>query len=281
MDSKTRHQLEQNELAKWLTHQYKDWIQPNKGWLGYVVLGGLIVIVVIFATARVNTWNRNAEWKQFYAALSSVDANHALELVADSTKSIVGTYARLALAQRQLAEGSAQAFIDKSVAVGLLDKAITSFQRVQKTASDPMIAQEAGFGLGYCWETLAAVRIGDDLTKAEEEYQKVVDRWGDGFMGQRAQKQLALIRQPATKMVLERMAAKVPEVPAGMEGFRVDNFDRDDPFGGGFNLDSMFDQGPAPVIQPLNLEPVQEPEETAPEEAAPTEVDQVDADPAE
>ena len=229
MDSRTRNELEQNELAKWLTHQYEDWIEPNKSWLGYAVLGLLIVIVVIFATARVNAWNRQTEWQQYYAALSSVDPSATLEIVANATSSVVGVHARLALAQRQLAEGSAQAFIDRSAAIVLLERAITSFQQVQRATSDPMVLQQAGFGLGQCWETLAAIRIGNDLAKAEEEYQKVVERWGDGFMGQRAQKQLALLRQPSTRMFLERMAAHTPALPAGMEGFGI-TIDPDDPF---------------------------------------------------
>lgn len=259
MDSKTRHELEQNELAKWLTHQYEDWIQPNKHWLGYAILGLLIVIVIIVATARVNAWNQNAAWKQYYAALNSVNANAELELVANATSGIVGASARLALAQRQLAEGSTQVFNDKWEAVILLEKAMTSFQQVQKAANDPMILQQAGFGLGYCLETLAAVRVGDDLAKAEEEYKKVVERWENGFMGQRAQKQLALIRQPATKMFLERMAAKTTEAPAGMEGFGV-NFGIDDPFFPGIVDLDKFDreetaEKPAPNPEPEVSEP--------------------------
>jgi len=259
MDSKTRHELEQNELAKWLTNQYEDWIRPNRSWLGYAVLGLLIAIVVIFATARVNIWNQNAAWKQYYTALNSLNPDAELELVANSTSGIVGVYARLALAQRQLSEGSVQAFISKPEAIVLLEKAIASFQQVQRMAGDPMILQQAGFGLGQCWETLAAVRVGNDLAKAEEEYQRVAERWEGGFMGQRAQKQLALIQQPTTKMFLELMAAKTVEIPSGMDGFRVD-FDRDDPFPGGFNLDELFNRGIVTEERNLDTELEQEPE---------------------
>ena len=271
MDSRTRNELEQNELAKWLTHQYEDWIEPNKSWLGYAVLGLLIVIVIIFATARVNAWNRQTEWQQYYAALNSVDPNAALELVANSTSSVVGAHARLALAQRQLAEGTTQAFIDRSAAIVLLERAITSFQQVQRTTSDPMILQQAGFGLGQCWETLAAIRIGNDLANAEEEYQRVAERWGDGFMGQRAQKQLALLRQPSTRMFLERMAAHRPEIPAGMEGWGEIFIDPTDPFfvpGAGGTLDfGRFGLEPTAEEQPLETEAEQE--ETESEQGLP------------
>ena len=268
MDSKTRNELEQNELAKWLTNQYEDWIEPNKSWLGYAVLGILIVVVIIFATARVNEWNRKSAWQQYFVALRSVDANAELKALADSTAGAVGAHARLALAQLQLSEGSAQAFIDKSAAILLLEESISSFRQVQGETRDPLLLQQAGFGLGQCRETLAAVRVGDDLAQAEEEYQRVAERWADGFMGQRAQKQLALIRQQATRMFLERMEAQVPEIPTGMEGFGFGgvSFDPDEPvFPGGFDLGDIFGQTPAaetpteeaPEEDPLEEEPAQ------------------------
>jgi len=279
MDSKTRHELEKNELLKWITHQYEDWILPNKNWLGYAVLGVLVVIVVIFATARVTTWNQQAAWKQFYSALNSPNAEIELELVANSTSGIVSASARLALAQWQLAEGKAEAavpFPDRSKVIALLDGAITTFQQVQKATSDPMILQQAGFGLGECWETLAVVRIGDDLSKAEKAYQEVVERWGDGFKGKRAQQQLALLQQPTTRLFLERQVMKMPEVPAGMEGFRVE-FDRDDPFNpGGFDLDSRFNLNPGALI-PETLFP--EPQRPDTEPAEPVLVEPVPAEP--
>jgi len=268
MDSKQRHQLEQNELAKWLTTQYKDWIQPNSSWLGYAVLGVLIVVAVLIGTARVNSWNRAAAWKHYYAALQSPQAETELELVANSTSGIVGVQARLALGQRQLAEGSEMVFINKAQSIIPLEKAVDSFQRVQKGTSDPLILQQAGFGLGQSWETLAAARIGDDLTKAEEEYQKVADRWGDEFWGGQAKQQLATIRQPATQTVIKLAAAKVP-----VDDFNVE-FDPSDPFApGGIDLDTRFGLTPENAVPTQETVPTQatvpSPEMTPVQEAVP------------
>ena len=227
MDSKKRHELEQNELAKWIIAQYEDWIHPNSSWLGYVCLGILVVVVILMATARVNTWNQNAAWKHYYSALDSPQADKELELVANSTSGIVGVHARLALAQRQLTEGCSQVFIDKTEAIVTLEKAIASFQQVQRKTNDPSILQDVEFGLGYAWETLAAARVGDDLTKAEEEYQRVASRWEDQFVGERAKKQLAWIQQPTTKTFLELTAKKTVE--SSEEDFKVP-FSLIDPF---------------------------------------------------
>ena len=257
MDSKHRHELEQNELAKWLVAQYEDWIRPNSSWLGYAVLGVLIVVAILIGTARVNTWNQNAAWKHYYAALYSEQADVELEAVAQSTSGAVGVQARLTLAQRQLSEGCSLVFGNKKEAIGPLEKAITSFQQVQKATSDSLFLQQAGYGLGQCWEALAAARVGNDLAKAEEEYQKIIDRWGDGFKGKQAQKQLALIRQPATQEVLKLMAEKTVE-DSETGNFVPDNLGMDDLIEPGqINL-GLFDQIMAPEGQKTDATPEQE-----------------------
>ena len=218
MDSKHRHELEQNALAKWLVAQYEDWIRPNSSWLGYAVLGVLAVVCIIFGTTRLNAWNQHKAWKQYYAALHSEQAESELEMIANSSTGIVSAHARLALAQRLLYEGTTQVSVDKTLSIVVLEKAIASFQQAQSAANDPHIAQMAGFGLGQCWETLAAVRIGDDLAKAKEEYQKIVDRWGDSTAGQRAKDQLTLLQQPTTEAFLALSAAKTKTTESSSSG---------------------------------------------------------------
>ena len=247
MDNKYRQELEKNELAKWFTAQYEDWIRPNSSWLGYAILGGLFVVAIIIVTARVSAWNQNTAWQQYYAALASANATAELEILADSTSGVVGARARLALAQMQLTEGSERVFIDKNEAITMLTQAIESFQRVQRATNDPVMLQQAGFGLGQCWEILAAARVGDDIAKAKEEYQRIIDRWEEGPMIQRAQRQLARLQQPATVAFLAHTAARVVEVPA-FDRLPWTDFDRDDALvpGGPFDfssLESPFGEG--------------------------------------
>jgi hypothetical protein len=256
MDSKHRHQLEQNALAKWLIAQYEGWIRPNSSWLGYACLGVLIVIVIVIATARVNSWNQASAWKQYYAALYSEQSEADLEVIADSTSGAVGIQARLALAQRQLSEGCTQVFTDKALSIAAVEKAIVSFEQVQEKAKDSLVLQRAGFGLGQCWEALAAARVGDDLARAEEEYQKVADRWGEEHTGLLAKQQLARLRQPSTKQFMQLAAAKKIE-PAGAGDFNV-NIDPSDPFAAGKVDFSSFDQKEESSEQ--KTEPVAEPE---------------------
>lgn len=263
MDSKHRHQLEENILAKWLIAQYEGWIRPNSSWLGYAVLGVLVVVAFVIGTARVNSWNQASAWKQYYAALHSEQSEADLELIAGSTSGVVGIQARLALAQRQLTGGSAQVFTNKAESISTLEKALNSFQQIQKKTNDPLILQQAGFGLAQCWETLAAARVGDDLIKAEEEFQKVADSWGESFKGQQAKQRLVLLQQPATRKFFELAAAKKPE-STGTSDFKV-NIDPSDPFAPG-NIDmSAFDQK-AETTAEMSTEPPK-PAATEPAEA--------------
>ena len=262
MDSKQRHELEQNALAKWIATQYNDWIHPNSSWLGYAALGVLIVIAFIIGTARMNAWSRTEAWKQYHAALSSPQADAELEVIAQSNTGIVGARARLALAQRQLSEGCFQVFIDKNEAIVHLEKAVVSFQQVQKTIGDPQMLQDAAYGLGQCWETLAAARVGDDLAKAEDVYQRIIDTWEDCFVERRARNQLASIRQPGTKMVLGLMAAKVAEVPEQDDIRKSLGFD-DSTTPGGFWDFKPFEQPKITIEEPkdnVGAGPEQEPE---------------------
>jgi hypothetical protein len=222
-----------------------------------------VVILIIMATARVNSWNRSAAWRQYYAALHSPQAETELELLTQSASGDVGIHARLALAQRQLSEGCSDVFTDKTKAIGSLEKALASFQQVQKATSDPFFLQQAGFGLGQCWESLAAARVGDDLTKAESEYQKVADQWGEGFEGRRAKKQLALLRQPATVAFLTFAAEKTVE-SSEADGFDS-NFGLVNPFEPG-QMDFGAFEGKAatePQKDDTSTEPKQEPQPEA------------------
>ena len=123
MEKRRLQELEKNELAKWFNDQYEAWIQPNRSWLGYAVLGVLVVACIIYGTVSVNAWNQRTAWQQYHAALNSPTSNVDLEILANSTSSVVGAHARLALAQRQLAEGCEQVFIDKNEAIRLLENA--------------------------------------------------------------------------------------------------------------------------------------------------------------
>ena len=248
MDSKKRHELEQNELAKWIASQYNDWIRPNSSWLGYAVLGVLIFITIIMVTEQFNTKNQNAAWRHYYAALHSENAETELETVANMGGA-VGVQARLTLAQRQLAEGCSYAAVDKALTIVVLEKAIVSFEQVQKATNDPAVLRQAGYGLGQSRETLAAARVGNDQAMAEEEYQKVVDKWAESGIGKRAQNQLALIRQPGTKVFFQRTAEKKPEPTgqdSGLDDFRAK-------FGSG--QDDPFSQDKQSLEQPLEEQP--------------------------
>ncbi|MDR0522412.1 MAG: hypothetical protein LBH00_11255 [Planctomycetaceae bacterium] len=259
MDSKHRHQLEQNVLAKWISTQYRDWIRPNSQWLSYAALGVILVVAIFVFTSRINSWNRASSWKQYYAALHSAQPETALEGLTDTVKGEVGEWTRLTLAQQQLTDGCAQLFNDKTKAIPVLEKAVISFLRLQKEARSPEFKQYAGFGLGQCYEALAAARTSnhenqtagsDDWSRAVKEYEQIAGE--ENFTGRQAKKQLALLRQPETKNFLQLTAAKKPEK---QEEFKV-NIDPADPMTPAGTIDlSGFDTPEIPADKPAENKP--------------------------
>jgi hypothetical protein len=249
MDSNRRHKLAQNELAQWFINQYEEWILPNGHWLTYVLLGLIVVVGIVYGTAKITAWNQSASWRLYFNALHSETPEADLERIADSTGGHVSVLARLALAQLQLGEGCNQILIDKAKAVEQLEKAAGFFQKVQKSTSDPTVLQQAGFGLGQTWEALASSRTGnEDLSKAEAEYKQVAERWGNDFTGKRAKEQLELITRPGTKKFFELSANRVVAASKG-DDFKV-NFDQHDPFAAGpaeFDPQSAFGEKAAPA----------------------------------
>jgi hypothetical protein len=262
MDSKHRHQLRENALANWIISQYEEWIHPNSNWLYWTLIGVLVCVLIILGTIRLNAWNQKTAWKQYYAALHSVQSEADLEALADQTSGIVGVQARLSLGLQKLSEGCNAVFTDKSKAIADLEKAVFVFQKVQKTASDRTILQQAAFGLAQSWEALAASRKGDDLQRAEAEYKKIVEAWKDENVGQRAADQLALIGRADTKKFFELASAQIIKTEEKADDFKV-NIDKQNPFGdspGSFDAQKSLDGEKPKTEEPASEAPKTETE---------------------
>ncbi|MDR1963352.1 MAG: hypothetical protein LBQ50_06200 [Planctomycetaceae bacterium] len=229
MDSNRRHHLAQNELAHWFITQYEEWLKPYGYWIGSGAVTILVLLAVVFGTAKLSEWNKSQIWNGYYAAIHSENSAEELEILAETSKGLIADQTRLTLAQIRLGEGCNLSFTDKSKAIELLQKSVEQFQRLQKTTEDKNILMQASFGLGQAWETLAAVRVGkNDLAEAENEYKKIAERWSNEFIGQKAKKQLLLISRANTKRFFELAAAKVIEPPK-QDDFKVE-IDKKDPF---------------------------------------------------
>jgi hypothetical protein len=229
MDSDRRHQLAQNELARWLVTQYEEWLKPNAYWIGGGTIAILVLLGAFLGSSGISEWNKAQIWNGYYAAIHSENSAETLKLLAETSKGTIAEQARLTFAQIQLGEGCHLLLTDKSKATESLEKSVEQFQFLQKIANDKNIQLPANFGLAQAWETLAAARVGkNDLAEAEKEYKKVAELYPNEFLGQKAQKQLLLISNANTRKFFELAAAKVTEPPK-QDDFKVE-IDKKDPF---------------------------------------------------
>ncbi|MDR2116990.1 MAG: hypothetical protein LBP87_11490 [Planctomycetaceae bacterium] len=229
MDSNRRHHLAQNELAYWFITQYEEWIKPNAYWIGGGTIAILVLLGAFFGSAGISEWNKAQIWNGYYTAIHSENSADALELLAETSKGSIAEQTRLTLAQIRLGEGCHLSFSDKLKAIELLEKSIKQFQFLQKNAKDKDILLQASFGLAQSWETLAALRVGNnDLAEAEKEYKKIAEQQSDEFLAQKAKKQLLLISRANTQKFFELAAAKIIEQPK-QDDFKVE-IDKKDPF---------------------------------------------------
>ena len=93
--------------------QYDEWIRPNGQWIGYVVLGILVLLCIFLGSLRLMEWNKTSAWKQYYAVMHSENAVEGLEALADKIQEPIASRAKLTLAQILLAQACNEVFTDK------------------------------------------------------------------------------------------------------------------------------------------------------------------------
>lgn len=241
MDSNRRHKLAQNDLAR----QYEEWIKPNLQWISWAFIAVLLLIAVGVGYSKLLQSNKAAAWKMYYSALSTENATVALETVANSTGEAAGLQARLSLGQLLLAEACVDAMSNKTDAVEKLEKAIIQFRKVKESKASAELKQEAAWGIGQTFETLASLRSGqEDMEQAVQEYKSLAERWPNSFLGEKAAKQSVFISRSDTKKFFEWSVAQAEKKPDA-DDFKTE-IDENNPFPqgpGGLDLEKSFGEG--------------------------------------
>lgn len=219
MKTERRHELATNALADWLGER----IEALKPYSAAVSASALAVVIVVFASV---IWfqNRGAAtgnaWKTYFEALDleqqggAVDARAKddarakfVEVSEDFAKSSPGLWARLSLADSQLAKGVEGLFHDRAGARKALDEAVDDYQAVLDLApADSLLAERAILGLASAYESK------DDLDNARRQYQNLLDRWPDGAFSSLAKSRLADLDRKATKEFYDWFAKQTPKV---------------------------------------------------------------------
>jgi tetratricopeptide (TPR) repeat protein len=236
MKTERRHALARNELADLIGEK----IEALKPYSTAITATALAVVVAIFAFVL---WSRKSEsrrakaWEEYFAASQSADNSDAklLEVIDDYPRSSAALWARISLADKQLAKGVDQLFNDRTLARQSLDEAVEEFRTaLDEAADDPLLAERAMFGLAEAYEAK------NDLSQAREQYRALLDQWPQGAFAGIANDRLADLERRGTKEFYDWFAKHSPQPKApkgpGVPGQRP-------PFDTGSLSDDIFSPG--------------------------------------
>lgn len=167
MDSEHRHELEENELAGWLTEKVQ-WVQAK---LPQIVVS---IIALIAAIAGWSAYSNNAEakraesWRSYSLAVGGVNPSlEALQLAAtENPGTEVETWSRITWADGQLFNGANYYLRDRIKSEEALTEAETAYKELV-SAKNTEIADRAAYGLARILD------LRGDLDAAREQYARV------------------------------------------------------------------------------------------------------------
>lgn len=214
MKSEERHQLEQNELADWLTKL----IGRGKQYVPHVAAAVVLLFAVMWvygliAASREN--KRGEAWRQFFDAQTP----EQIEVVSERHPGAdLAPYAKLKIAQMLFQDGKAKLFNDRNDAVSKLDKATKAFEEVAAKAEfGSLLKSQALFGIAVCKETTGAI---NDAIAA---YKRVIADCKDSGEAAYAERQLKLLESPEGKDFYAKVANYRPKATSTDLPPKVDN----------------------------------------------------------
>lgn len=219
MDSDRRHELSKNLLQSWLVHVYTDFLKPYANVIYLVVIVALASVCIIAIASRYFETQRIAEWESFFLATGGGSLEERKEklqvLQSNYTTGVMGTRARLALAQIQLMEGSDLLYSDRGKARETLESALSVFNDAEKVAAplknEPKIQEEIAFGIAMTYESLAATRTDkNDIADAEKKYREVFERWPDGVYAGQAKRAAETVKRADEQKLFLSLATVKP-----------------------------------------------------------------------
>lgn len=190
MKTERRHELQKNELADWIGHQF-DRVRPHgKTILAASILGAAVIIaaMVILQDREVS---QDTAWTDFHMYAGSRDSSALAELAKQHSGTQVGLWAREAQARLDLERGIASLYTNRDDAMMALNDARKGFADVVAGAtSKPELLQLALFGLGEAQEAAG------NLDAAREYYQQVSEKFPDTVIGKQAASRLKTLKDP-------------------------------------------------------------------------------------
>ena len=210
MKAQHRHELQTNQLAKWL----EDGIELFKPYARAIV-GVLVALAIVMAVyAYLGMVQRRTEMAASDQLINGLNSPspHELQAAMDEYRGTQpAVIAQLVLAERLLDNGSDMLFSDKQAGRENLFKAAEAFAVVEKEAKDPLLRGWAMYGLGRAHESMG------DLDRAHEDFQQLVKEYPEGSLADAARAHVNRLDQPGVKDFYDWFAKQDPRPPAACQ----------------------------------------------------------------
>ena len=209
MKTERRHELQNNELANWLTVRIEK-IQPYlKTVLGVLILG-LVIILGIFIVQNREQQAAAQAWSAYFNASDAIaiartetermNAAEELEDISETyPQTPPGMWAMQSAGDFELSSGTIELFRDQDAGRDDLQNAVESYEKIANTTNDPMLKPRAIFSWGQALEALG------EIEAAREKYGQVITgaetdgEFEGSVVAELASQRLNALEQPATQ----------------------------------------------------------------------------------
>ncbi len=211
MKSERRHELQQNDLALWLTNKFGG-VKPYVGMIG----GGLVAVVMIWAAvtffATQSSGEKEKAWNAYNAALwkPQPSRNDFKQILDDYPESDVALAAQQRLATMQKNSALDLLLSQPETAKKRLQDAAGNFSAVMTNSKHPLAQQYCAYELARTYESLL------ELDVAKERYKEVFKRWPKCAYADAATRRYEDLNDPRTdRFYAWYRSAKLDLVPSG------------------------------------------------------------------
>ena len=190
MKTERRHELQTNQLANWIGHQF-DHVKPHgKTVLGAAILGAAVIVgAIVFLKDRESA--ESTAWTEFQTALVMRDPVVLADVAKKNTGANVALWARLSQADLELDRGVMALYTNREEAMLALSDARKAYSDViAGGGSVPELMQKGLIGMAKAQEAAG------NLDAAKDFYQQVKEKYPDAVVGREASNRLAEISDP-------------------------------------------------------------------------------------
>jgi tetratricopeptide (TPR) repeat protein len=240
MKAERRHELQENQLAAWLSGKYVD-ARPYLTAAVAIVAGVALIWFVWSWYSRSTTSAQNEVWNSYYQAANESntgDDSPLREFISEHSNEPVGIAARERLAIMQMGKGADAQLYSRDASMAAYQEAIELFDEVHELTEDESLKRFASFQIALCHESRY------DLDAAIKSYEEIVERYAGTASADRAIQRLEDLKNPATKDFyawhrVVNPAATTPAAPSV-------------PIEPATNLDDLPDAPPADPMPPAD-----------------------------